>query len=63
MIVIISGCYFDQSEGEDPDDVPSLELRSFHKLQDAGLVRMRTRQIEARIRRKKSRRKKVKSRI
>ena len=54
------GCYFDQSDGEDPDDVPSLELRSFHKLQDAGLVRMRTRQIEARIRRKKSRRKKVK---
>ena len=51
------GCYLDQSDGEDPDDVP--ELRSFHKLQDAGLVRMRTRQIEARIRRKKSRRKKV----
>ena len=54
------GCYLDQSDGEDPDDVP--ELRSFHKLQDAGLVRMRTRQIEARIRRKKSRRKKVKIR-
>ena len=53
------GCYLDQSDGEDPDDVP--ELRSFHKLQDAGLVRMRTRQIEARIRRKKSRRKKVKN--
>ena len=57
IIVHFLGCYLDQSDGEDPDDVP--ELRSFHKLQDAGLVRMRTRQIEARIRRKKSRRKKV----
>ena len=56
-IIPFLGCYLDQSDGEDPDDVP--ELRSFHKLQDAGLVRMRTRQIEARIRRKKSRRKKV----
>lgn len=53
------GCYLDQSDGDDPDDITGLELRSFHKLQDAGLVRMRTRQIEARIRRKKSRRKKI----
>ena len=42
--------------GSDTDLSLDHSTDSFHRLQEAGLVRLRTRQIEARLRRRKRRR-------